>query len=512
MVSVQQPQEVPMFSRHTARVIALLILVTISSIFTPAGAGNDPASQLAGFMDRLHSRGQFHGSILVAKDGEVIYRDGFGMANIESSVPNEPGSRFIIGSITKTFTAVMIMQLAEAGKLGLDDPVTKHLPWYPAETGDHITIRHLLNHRSGIPNYMRDIAEFRGGERYAWFRHFSPRELIDIFSGLDLKFEPGERFEYCNSGFYLLGAIIEEVTGMTFGEALQAMILEPAGMDETGFFSSYRDIVPNRARGYYDVMFEGFRNGRYIDPMVLYSAGGMHSTVDDLFLYDRALRAGRLLDDGSREQMLEALFRRPGSGTGYGLGWTVGKLFIDESVDSIGFYGHAGDGPGYFGWLNSYEDGTFIAFLTNTNTHNIFTAGEILVQIQRILHGLPWEAPPLSIARTIHPVIMDRGIEAGIGDYRRLKKESPGEYIFTDSELNRLGYHLLRRGMTEEALEIFRLNVEEYPDVANVYDSLGEAYMNAGDDERAIENYEKVLELDPGNGNASEMLEKLRKE
>ncbi len=503
-----------MFPCSRVRILAITIsLVIFFSTVQAAADAKSHAGQIDELISLLHERGQFNGSILAAEDGQVIYEKGFGMANIESSVPNEVDSKFIIGSITKTFTAVMIMQLAEEGRLGLDDPVTKHLPWYPADTGDRITIKHLLNHRSGIPNHMRDIPEFRGDTQYAWFRHYKPEELVGIFSGLDLKFEPGEKFEYCNSGFYLLGVIIEAVTGKSYAEALRSMILEPAGMDDTGYYSSYRDIVDKRARGYYDFGFSGFRNARYVDPTVLYSAGGMHSTVADLFLYDQALKSEKLLPAESRDRMYEMLFERPNTGAGYGLGWSVGKTFVSESIDSIGYVGHAGDGPGYFGWMNSYDDGNFIVFLTNTNTFNIFTARFILDDILRILHDLPWDrTPPFGIGRAIQPVIEEKGVKAGISEYYRLKREAPEDYIFLPPELNRLGYYLLRNGQINDAIAIFTLNRDEYPEVANVFDSLGEAYIKAGKKDLAIENYEKVLLLDPDSKNAAAMLEKLRKE
>ncbi len=497
-----------MMKRVALLTLALAVLLSSPALGLDRKTANRHAHQLDELMTRLHEYEIFNGSILVAEENQVIYKKGFGHANMEWEIPNEPDTRFRIGSITKPFTSILVFQLIEEGKLRLDGHISDYLPDYPKPAGETVTIRHLLTHRSGIPNYLRDIPEFRSQRMGLQCRTYEPAQFVEIFSERDLRFEPGSQFEYCNSGYYLLGAITEEVTGKSYEENLQERILLPLGMEGTGYVQP-GVLVPKRAFGYYET-FGDYRNADYMNPTVFYSAGGMYSTVEDLYLLDQALYTETLLSEEMKKQMFELQFHNERTGSRYAYGWVIGRLPIEGVDEPFKFVGHAGDNPGFFGVIaRAREDRDFIVFLTNTNAINVGSMRPILGALTAILHDLPYDMPKRSIARAVGRAMESDGAQSVVRTYWRCRRETPDEYDFAESELNQLGYHFMRSGRIKDAVEIFKLNVEAYPEAANPYDSLGEGYMNLGEKDKAIQNYRKSLELDPENQNAVEMLEKL---
>jgi CubicO group peptidase (beta-lactamase class C family) len=210
----------------------------------------DPATTIDQFISRYQKLGLFNGSALVAEHSQVVLKKGYGLANMEWNIPNAPDTKFRLGSITKQFTATLILQSVEQGKIDLKAPVTRYLPDYPARTGDKVTIHHLLNHTSGIPGYT-ETPSF--GEKAR--DPFTPAEFIKTFAGLDLFFEPGTRFSYSNSGYFLLGVILEKVTGQPYQNLLRERIFDPVGMNDSGYDST-RPLMMKRAAGY-DKTFDG---------------------------------------------------------------------------------------------------------------------------------------------------------------------------------------------------------------------------------------------------------------
>jgi CubicO group peptidase (beta-lactamase class C family) len=188
-------------------VLCLVLQFTAVSIFA-----QDKARQIDDLLSKYNEYGQFNGSALVAENGKIIFKKGFGQANMEWNIPNQPDTKFRLGSITKQFTAFLIVKLAEEGKIKLDVPITTYLPDYPKENGDKITIHHLITHTSGIPNYTSVPNFLKEKSR----NPSSPEEFVKTFNKLSLDFKPGEKFSYSNSGYFLLGYIIEKITGKTY--------------------------------------------------------------------------------------------------------------------------------------------------------------------------------------------------------------------------------------------------------------------------------------------------------
>ncbi|MEO6000901.1 MAG: serine hydrolase domain-containing protein, partial [Chitinophagaceae bacterium] len=263
--------------------------------------------------------GKFNGSILVAEKGKVIFKKGFGLANMEFNVPNQPDTKHRLGSITKQFTAMLIMQLVEQGKLKLDVPISAYLPDYPKKKGEVVTIHHLLTHSSGTPNMTAFPGFFKNISRNS----YSPVQLVNLFADSTLQFEPGKKYAYSNSGYILLGYIIEKVTGKTYEQVLQENIFTPLKMNNTGY-DHHRTLLKNRANGY-EKNGRNYVNANFIDMSVPYAAGALYSTVEDLYLWDQALYGNLLL----RKENMDLLFTKHISSGGsyyYGYGWGIGEI------------------------------------------------------------------------------------------------------------------------------------------------------------------------------------------
>lgn len=303
----------------------LLLLVTVGELL-----GQDVAQQMQIYLQTLEENEAFSGTVLLAKGDEILLSKGYGKAVIEYDIPNTPDTRFRIGSITKQFTAVAVLQLVEQGKLDLEGKLTDYLPGYPAKPqGELVTIHHLLNHTSGIPSYtgMEEIMRQRGSLEEA------PEDFIKRFWEKELEFEPGTKFSYNNSGYYLLGMIIEKVSGMPYAEYVQAHIFEPLGMKNSGY-EHYRSVIPKMARGYATVGEYAERSGNIVTD-IAGAAGALYSTTNDLLIWHRALMDKKLLVEASYEKMFTPYL------DGYGYGWGI------EEHAGTKVYRHSGGIDGF---------------------------------------------------------------------------------------------------------------------------------------------------------------------
>lgn len=298
-------------------------------------------------------------AILVARKGEIAYKKAFGTANLELLVPVKPEMVFNLASITKQFTAVAILQLVEQNKISLQDSIQQFLPDYPWK-GHTIRIDNLLSHTSGIKDYLQ--INYSGLFMEKW--DFSPRQLIDSFKSHPLEFEPGTRFSYSNSGYFILGAIIEKVSGKSYQDYIQEYLLQPAGMTNS-FFDRSGSIIPNRVSGY--LPENGvYQNAPYWSPAIQYSAGGLISNVTDLFKWHQALNTYRLIKRESLQKAQSNSYLKNGSPTGYGFGW---YLATSNEIKSIA---HQGALPGFQTKEIYYPDeDVFIVILSNNGKVNI---------------------------------------------------------------------------------------------------------------------------------------------
>lgn len=272
-------------------------------------------------------------SMAVVRDGKAVLARGYGLANVEHGVPAKPETVFQLASVTKQFTAAAALLLADDGKLSLDDPISKHLPDLPAAWSG-VTVRHLLNHTSGIKSYTSLPGFFKNARR-----DYSREELIGLVRDLPLEFQPGEKWAYNNTGYFLLGMLIERVSGKSYGEFLEERIFRPLGMTSTRV-NEQLAVIPHRADGY-SLEAGKLRRAEFVSPTQPYSAGALVSTVEDLAKWDAALYIDRPLKASLREEMWTATKLTGGGTAGYGYGWAVGEANGHKMIE------HGGGIPGF---------------------------------------------------------------------------------------------------------------------------------------------------------------------
>ena len=254
--------------RGFVTVIFAAALLLASASLAPA---QDHFKKVDELLKQYYDLGLFTGSVLVSDRGK-IYEKGYGLANREWDIPNAPDTKFRLGSITKQFTATLILQLVEQGKIKLDGHITDYLPDYRKDTGDKVTIHNLLTHTSGIPSYTERPDYASDISRNT----FTPADFVKKYASGDLEFEPGTKFSYDNGGYFILGAIVEKITGKPYEQVLKERIFDPLGMSDTGF-DHLETILPKRATGY-SKNPTGFVNSSYVDMSVPYAAGSLYSS------------------------------------------------------------------------------------------------------------------------------------------------------------------------------------------------------------------------------------------
>lgn len=359
----------------------LAVLALLLSL-PPLRAAESKADSIDRLMQAYASAGLFQGSVLVADRGEVILQKGYGLANVELNVPNTPETKFRLGSLTKQFTAMLVLQLAAEGKVKLEGRITDYIPEYPKASGERITIHHLLTHQSGIPDFTK--AEFARLSR----EYFSPIDLVKVFWEKPLDFNPGAKYSYSNSGYFVLGVVIEKVAGKPYEHVLRERILEPLDMRDTG--CDHNDVIlPQRAAGYSKTP-DGLRNAAYIEMSNPFSAGAMYSTVLDLRKWDAALYTEKLVG----KKYLDRVFQpavTAGQDRAYGYGWTISTWTLPGSKRPLRVTEHIGGINGFSSIMARLpEDRHLIVLLANIMGADWGRAPRAIAQI---LYGEQPEMP-----------------------------------------------------------------------------------------------------------------------
>ncbi|QGG53139.1 serine hydrolase domain-containing protein [Lysinibacillus pakistanensis] len=299
-----------------------IVVIVIVSIVALLLFGRNNHSDLSGSVsekiDQYLTNEKFQGTVLIAKEGEVLFTKGYGLA--ATDLPNSPSTLYQIASLSKTFTAVAVMQLAEKELLNLDDPISQYFPDFP--NGETITISHLLSHSSGIPDYLKANFEFD------YSKEWNPNDIVNTVSGTELEFAPGKSFSYSNTGYVMLGLIIEKVSGQPYGNYIEEHIFEPSNMFSSMFTVS-ADIP--KAEGH----VEG-KIGPLMHNSAAYAAGDIISTVEDLELFYSALRNNVLISKETSELMSTTHAKKfPFE---YGYGWYTQDIMGKKAVGHPGGY------------------------------------------------------------------------------------------------------------------------------------------------------------------------------
>jgi CubicO group peptidase (beta-lactamase class C family) len=476
-----------------ASFFCLLIFVVVSC----RGSVPDKERRIDEFLSLCHEYRIFDGTVLVSEHRNVIYKRSFGQSNREWNVPNELDSKYVIGSVSKQFTAMLILQLAEEKKMRLDGKISDYLPDFPKDKGDRVTIHQLLCHSSGIPNNLH----FENWYTELWLKEYSTQELIELFYGLDLEFPPGSQFAYSNTGYYICAAIIEKVTGKSYEEVLKEKILEPLGMKESGFMDSYR-IVPKLATGYMYWNFQ-FTKPPYANPSSSIGAGSIYSTVEDLIKWERALAEQKLVSNKYQDLMFEPHIELRG-GRDYGYGFVLGEEIVAGMDRSIRFAEHTGNQPGFSClFLRIMDDDHGIIVLSNIDHID-------LRLIRRGLVNILYDRPAV-VQKPISLVLAECKTADEIQETIANFRESIASYSVRRDAVNGLGFQFLLDKKMAMGLAVLEFNASEHPRTPWVYESLAEAYLMIGNREEAIANLNKVLEWDPNNMSARKKMGELTK-
>lgn len=456
------------------------------SASSPALASREEIARQAKAIARAyHDMGWFSGVVLLADQGQPFYQEAFGYADIEAETPNTLSTKFRIGSINKDYTAVLVLQMVEAGMLSLDDKLEQFRLGFPAEAAGKITIRQLLSHTSGfadifVPEYLDDIRAYK-----------SIGDILPLLRDKPLAYEPGTDQQYSNYGYIVLGAILEKVSGKSYEYLLQENIFRILGAQNT--HCRIAEEIEGEARSYRFTL-SGEKEDHTSQLEYPTPDGGMYSTAaEQLDFFQALFYTDKLISDESKALIFNDYA-------------TDGPSWEEIMQLEGAMQGFAGGGPGVSAVVMFLlKENIMFIVLANTDGN---IAEEIARRIGQAASGRAVEQARLPLENFLYAALKKEGGQQFRQHLKGLLDEG-GYGSLTPMELNRLGYQLLGQEKKQDAIEVFRINTELFPNEANPWDSLAEAYLWAGDEESALKCYRKALEIDPDFPGAREMVGKL---
>lgn len=435
----------------------LFLIVLFTAFLLKNSQADEYVDKLGELMNAYDKQQLFSGVVLLAKDANILFEKSYGYADWNKQIANNTQTLFFIASITKTFTRQIVNQLEKEGKLSFSDPLSKYVDIFPAETGNKITIQMLLDMKAGLGDYLRDPNYRQHAQDFRTINDY-----LQLIKNEPLLFEPGTNTEYSNSGYAVLGGVIEKASGKSYADILKERFFEPLGM-KNSYYRQMDDALSNAALG----TEINFANNKRSMPLEISPspAGGIYTTAEDMLKFDSYMK----------------------------------------KVNPEGGEIDAGGTPVWNSIFARYKNGYTLIVLSNFGR----AAEDVEERFRKIMKNESYDAPALPVGITLYKTLKENGAAGLEKDLKNILEKNDLRY--NDMHLNKFGYELVQAGENDLALEVFKLNAKLFPDVPNVYDSLGEAYMNKGEKELAIENYKKVLEMRPQNENAKKMIEKLSK-
>ncbi|MAD88491.1 MAG: serine hydrolase [Pseudoalteromonas sp.] len=409
-------------------------------------------------LTQYHQLEQFNGVALVSHKGKVLFNKGYGKANFEWDIDHTAEGKFKIASITKQFTAMLILQLVEQKKLKLDAKLIEYYPDYRADTGSKITIRQLLNHTSGLGNFF----QLEGYKAVEARNPYTLDEFISKFCSEDLNFKPGTQFRYSNAGYTILGKVIEQVTGKSYGEVLTQQILKPLNMNNSGF-NQQHSVLNNRVTGY-ERLLNRLEHPSFIDMSVPFSAGSMYSTAMDLYLWDRGLAENKILSKPLTTVLFQVTEHR-----NYAAGWLVDNYPEERFGKPLTRVHHGGMIPGFNANISRVlEDDTLVVLLDNTGGAPMTAITE---KVLSIIYDKDYEEPESRLSQKLYKMIIEHGTSQSITWYKTLIAQQEG---FSERQLIRFSYELVDANEQQAAIAFLTLHAELNPESIRAQKALNE--------------------------------------
>lgn len=453
-------------------------------------------AKLSDIMQSYHNYNMFDGAVLVAENGKVVYKGAFGLANREWNIPNKTDTKFMIGSVSKPLTATLMLIQVQKGLIDLNKTLADYLPEFKNKPAANVTIKQLLGHTSGMPNYDITKDFFPRISR----QNFSREDYVKVYMDSALAFEPGSRYFYSSWGYFTLGYIMERVTGKTYSQLMKEDIFDKAEMANSCSYH-HMQIVPNRATGY-DYSFGGFTSADFRDQSNTMGTGDLYSTVDDLFKFHIAISNNTLLN----KQLTDEMFTPGIRPARYGYGW-FNQNFKYTPADSVAANFHLGMTEGFISFmLRIPSTNSFTIILCNSSPTDFFGITKNLI---KILYN-----KPVAIKQPVHKkmetYISQLGAVKAVEAYKKMKADTAHYYIDWIS-MNFIAEQLLNLKRYEDARIIAENNAVEFPDKDLVMLTTGNIYLALNRKEDAIKFYKRTLQLYPGYQEAKNRLKELEK-
>jgi len=477
--------------------ISLLLLITGMFLFSPGFLfAQSVNTELDNFITAYyHSKQVPSISAGVAKNGKITWLGARGYADIENMVPATNKTVYRIASISKSITAVAVMQLVEQKKIDLDADVRRYIPYLPQYKWK-FTTRQLLNHTSGVRDY-------RTGEFDSKIYYKNTKEVVQYIAKDSLAYEPGTQYRYSTIAYNLLAAIIEHVSGISFSDYLEKHIFSPAGMLST-HVELQQDIILYRAHGYTRDGFRKIRNAPLADLSIKYPGGGLISTSEDLLKFAVNLMQGKLISHAMLDTMLVPTKLKSGKYISYGLGFGLG-------TDTKGrkYFSHTGGGTGFSSLLMMYpSERLATVHLTNIRDRNLDNPAETLAEI---MLREKFQVPKKSFADYLVNIARSGNVDSAITAIKDVNPKITAEYNVSNEEYLLFGNDLLNMGRSIDGIRFFKFYINEYPKDAKGFVGLGDAYYKDGNIGLAINSFRLALRLDPFNAYAEKMIKKLNR-
>lgn len=463
----------------------ILFMISVTAMSQNSGTGSN--EMFDNIVTEANSKDVFSGSVLISKDGNIVFQKSIGNADYDNNIPNSADTKFLIGSITKFFTKTLIHQLAEENKINMSDNIGKYLSGFSPDIANNVTIQQLTDHTSGFGDYIREsidpqiIGNMKGIS-----------DILPFIQEEQLQFTPGSQTQYSNSGYVLLANIVQKVEGKNYEEVLKEKIFDKLGMNNSGFTINNKG-VPGKAKGYLSNQLGPKQDNSEFN-IIGGGDGGIYSTTGDLLLFAQSITSdNKLLSDDSKL----SLFNSPMFPVQYS-SW--------DEFQNKGRFAIAGGAPGMSAVLGMNMEKNYIMVVLSNYDER--TAEEVSARLSAVLNDRevkPFNPPP---ARTIYNLIKEKGAENFVNNYKA-DLSAAGINLDDDMILLFAGQEFLKEKDADNAIALYTVYTSEFPNIVVAWNDMGDAYIMKGDKDKAKQCYEQALKLRPENQRAKNSLKEL---